>query len=66
MNMPNSTAPIGRPIVRGNNGSKATLHCRVPEEMKGHWTKFVEKDFEFENLTDLVIETLNEKTGFTE
>ena len=34
--------------------------------MKGHWTKFVEKDFEFENLTDLVIETLNEKTGFTE
>lgn len=57
---------VGRPIVRGRNGSKTTLHCRVPEEMKDHWEEFVKDRPEYKNLTDLVIEALNEKTGFEE
>ena len=64
--MTNSNTIVGRPIVRGRNGSKETLHCRVPEEMKAHWAKFVEDDPDYDTVTDLVIDVLNEKTGYQE
>ena len=64
--MSEKTLPVGRPIVRGRNGSKTNLHCRVPEEMKEHWERHVDESDRYSTLTDLVIETLNEKTEYPE
>lgn len=61
-----SDQKVGRPIVRGVNGSDELIQCRVPGEMKAHWFDHVKKSDEYETLTDLVIDSVNEKTGYVE